>query len=31
MRGTLLPKAKDLYAAENASLHGTSAQATGGR
>ena len=29
MRGTLLPKAKDLYAAENASLHGTSAQATG--
>ena len=29
MRGTLLPKAKDLYAAENASLSGTSAQATG--
>ena len=29
MRGTLLPKAKDLYAAENASLHGTSAHATG--
>jgi hypothetical protein len=29
MRGRLLPKAKDLYAAENASLHGTSAHATG--
>ena len=29
MRGTLLPAAKDLYAAENASLSGTSAQATG--
>ena len=29
MRGTLLPNAKDLYAAENASLVGTSAQATG--
>jgi hypothetical protein len=29
MRGTLLPRAKDLYAAENASLHGTSAHATG--
>ncbi len=29
MRGTLLPAAKDLYAAENASLTGTSAQATG--
>jgi hypothetical protein len=29
MRGTLLPKAKDLYGAENASLHGTSAHATG--
>ncbi|TVZ03228.1 hypothetical protein EAS64_22610 [Trebonia kvetii] len=29
MRDKLLPKAKDLYAAENASLHGTSAHATG--
>ena len=29
MRSTLLAKAKDLYAAENASLSGTSAQATG--
>jgi hypothetical protein len=29
MRGTLLVKAKDLYAAENASMHGTSAHATG--
>jgi hypothetical protein len=29
MRGTLLPKADDLYAAENASLNGTSAQAIG--
>lgn len=29
MRGTLLPNAKGLYAAENASLRGTSAQATG--
>ena len=29
MRGRLLPRAKDLYAAENASLHGTSAHATG--
>jgi len=29
MRGRLLPKAKDLYAAENASLHGTSGHATG--
>ena len=30
MRLTLLPKAQDLYAAENASLNGTSARATGG-
>ena len=30
MRLTLLPKAQDLYATENASLSGTSAQATGG-
>jgi hypothetical protein len=29
MRGTLLVKAKALYAAENASLHGTSGHATG--
>jgi hypothetical protein len=29
MRGTLLAKAEDLYAAENASLSGTSARATG--
>ena len=29
MRDTLLKKAKDLYAAENANLGGTSAQATG--
>jgi hypothetical protein len=29
MHDTLLPKAKDLYAAENASLSGASAQATG--
>jgi len=29
MRGTLLTRAKDLYAAENASLSATSAQATG--
>jgi hypothetical protein len=29
MRGTLLPRAENLYAAENASLTGTSAQATG--
>ena len=29
MRGTLLAKAADLYAAENASLRGTSARATG--
>ena len=29
MNGTLLPKAQDLYAADNASLSGTSAQATG--
>jgi hypothetical protein len=29
MRNTLLADAKDLYAAENASLHGDSAQATG--
>jgi len=29
MRGSLLPNAKDLYAAENASLTGTSAKATG--
>jgi hypothetical protein len=29
MRDTLLPAADNLYAAENASLHGTSAQATG--
>ena len=29
MRGTLLPRAKDLYAAQNASLRGTSAEATG--
>lgn len=29
MRGTLLPKAKDLYAAENASLRDTSTRATG--
>ena len=30
MRLTLLPKAQDLYAAENTSLNGTSARATGG-
>ena len=29
MNGTLLPRAQDLYAAENTSLSGTSAQATG--
>ena len=29
MNGTLLPKAQDLYAAENSSLSGTSARATG--
>jgi hypothetical protein len=29
MRHTLLPKAQGLYAAENGTLHGTSAQATG--
>ena len=30
MRGTLLAKAQDLYTAENASLNGASARATGG-